>query len=147
VGDEIGRRDFFGTLVKWMLGITVVSWIPPMVAYLLPKSTAGTEKVFVNPSGKPIMVSAVSEEGSKTGLAFGHPTVVIDYKGELRAFSAVCTHLGCIVQWEKDAGIFLCPCHAGRFDANGNVISGPPPKPLSQYGVKVVENEIRLSEA
>jgi cytochrome b6-f complex iron-sulfur subunit len=144
---KIGRRNFFESVIKWILGITVLSWIPPMVAYLLPKSTAESEKVFRDPSGKPIIVSAVLEEGSTIGLAFGHPTVVIDYKGQLRAFSAVCTHLGCLVQWKKDERIFLCPCHAGKFDANGNVISGPPPKPLPQYGVKVVENEIKLSEA
>ena len=147
MGDEIGRRDFFSTLVKWIFGLTVLSWIPPVVAYILPKSTAGKEKVFVDPSGKPIMVSAVSDAGSKIGLAFGHPTVVIDYKGDLRAFSAVCTHLGCIVQWEKEAGTFLCPCHAGKYDALGNVISGPPPKPLPRYAIKVVDNEINLSEA
>lgn len=147
MGDEVGRRDFFGTLVKWIFGLTVLSWVPPTVAYLFPKSTGETEKVFVNPSGKPITVSAVLEEGSIIGLAFGHPTVVVDYKGDLRAFSAVCTHLGCIVQWKKETGTFLCPCHAGRFDANGNVISGPPPKPLPHYGLKVVANEIKLSEA
>ena len=144
--EKIERRNFFGTLVNWILGLTVASWIVPIVAYLFPKSKGEAENVFMDPSGNPIIVSAVIEEGSKTGLAFGDATVVISYGGEVRAFSAVCTHLGCIVSWKKDEGIFFCPCHAGKFDPSGNVISGPPPKPLLKYRVKVEGSKINLSK-
>jgi cytochrome b6-f complex iron-sulfur subunit len=147
VDEKIERRNFLGTLINWILGVTVVSWVVPIVAYLFPKSKGETENIFMDPLGNPIMTSAVLGEGSKIGLAFGDATVVISYKGELRAFSAICTHLGCIVQWMKDEGIFLCPCHGGKFDPNGNVISGPPPKPLLKYGVKVEDNKIELSKA
>jgi cytochrome b6-f complex iron-sulfur subunit len=146
VDEKIERRDFFGTLINWILGLTVVSWIVPIVAYLFPKSKGEAENVFMDPLGNPIMASAVLEEESKTGLAFGDATVVINYGGELRAFSAVCTHLGCIVSWKKDEGIFLCPCHAGKFDPNGNVIAGPPPRPLPQYRVRIEEDKIELSK-
>ena len=144
--EKIERRDFFGALVNWILGLTVASWIIPIVAYLFPKSKGEAENVFMDPTGNPIIVSAVIEEGSKTGLAFGDATVVISYGGEVRAFSAVCTHLGCIVSWKKDEGIFFCPCHAGKFDPSGNVISGPPPKPLLKYRVKVEGSKINLSK-
>ena len=144
--EKIERRNFFGTLVNWILGLTVASWIIPIVAYLFPKSKGEAENVFMDPTGNPIIVSAVIEEGSKTGLAFGDATVVISYGGGVRAFSAVCTHLGCIVSWKKDEGIFFCPCHAGKFDSNGNVISGPPPKPLLKYRVKVEGSKINLSK-
>ena len=144
--EKIERRNFFGTLVNWILGLTVASWIIPIVAYLFPKSKGEAENVFMDPTGNPIIVSAVIEEGSKTGLAFGDATVVISYGGEVRAFSAVCTHLGCIVSWKKDEGIFFCPCHAGKFDPSGNVISGPPPKPLLKYRVKVEGSKINLSK-
>jgi len=146
VDEKIKRRNFFGTLINWILGVTVVSWVIPIVAYLFPKSKGGAENVFMDPLGNPITASAVLGEGSRIGLAFGDATVVISYKGGLRAFSAICTHLGCIVQWKKDEGVFLCPCHAGKFDPDGNVISGPPPKPLSQYQVKVEGNNIKLSK-
>jgi cytochrome b6-f complex iron-sulfur subunit len=144
---KIGRRNFFESVIKWILGITVVSWIPPIIAYIYPKSKGSAENIFMDPSGNAIAVSAIVNEGSGIGLAFGTPAVIINYKGDLRAFSAVCTHLGCIVQWKKDQGIFLCPCHAGKFDPNGNVISGPPPKPLPRYALKVEENKIQLSKA
>jgi menaquinol-cytochrome c reductase iron-sulfur subunit len=51
--------------------------------------------------------------------------------GLLRVFSSKCTHLACNVVWQEDRQIFVCPCHAGYFDANGKNISGPPTKPLS----------------
>jgi len=145
VDEKIGRRNLLGTLVGWIFGLTVVGCIIPIIAYLFPKSKGEAENIFMDSSGKPITVSAILKEGSKTGLAFGDATVVISYGGEVRAFSAVCTHLGCIVSWKKDEGIFFCPCHAGKFDSNGNVISGPPPKPLLRYGVKVEGRKINLS--
>jgi cytochrome b6-f complex iron-sulfur subunit len=48
---------------------------------------------------------------------------------EVKAMSTVCTHLGCTVHWEKDKKEFYCPCHQGRFNENGDVIAGPPPRP------------------
>ncbi len=52
--------------------------------------------------------------------------------GAFAAFYAICTHLGCVVQWQKEKGQFLCPCHAGLFSSDGAVLAGPPPKPLSK---------------
>lgn len=54
--------------------------------------------------------------------------VYADREG-LFAISAVCTHLGCLVSSNEDEG-FFCPCHGSRFDARGNVMGGPAPKPL-----------------
>lgn len=56
---------------------------------------------------------------------------------EVKALSTVCTHLGCTVYWQKDKKEFYCPCHQGVFDENGNVISGPPPRPLDSYRVEI----------
>ncbi len=55
----------------------------------------------------------------------------------VRAFSMVCTHLGCIVRWEEGKKEFYCPCHDGRFDQFGEVLAGPPPVPLEQIAVRV----------
>ncbi len=144
---DIGRRNFLESVIKWILGITVLSWIPPIIGFIYPKSKRSRENILKDPSGNPMAVSAIVDEGSGVGLAFGTPTVIINYKGDLRAFSAVCPHLGCIVNWNKNEDIFLCPCHAGKFDPNGNVISGPPPKGLVQYAVQVEDNKIILSKA
>ena len=52
-------------------------------------------------------------------------------------FSDVCTHLSCRVNWDEDTTEFNCPCHAAFFDANGEVVSGPPPRPLDRYEINL----------
>ncbi len=56
---------------------------------------------------------------------------------EFVAFSIDCTHLGCPVRWLPDAELFMCPCHGGVFYEDGRVASGPPPRPLVRYPVRV----------
>lgn len=60
------------------------------------------------------------------------------------AFSVDCTHLGCPVRWLPDANLFMCPCHGGVFYANGTVASGPPPKPLTKYPVRVEGGMVQI---
>ena len=61
--------------------------------------------------------------------------------GELRAFSAVCTHLGCIVRYNREKDLIECPCHGGKYDSeSGDVLSGPPPQPLPQIKLEVDSN-------
>jgi menaquinol-cytochrome c reductase iron-sulfur subunit len=60
------------------------------------------------------------------------------------AFSMNCTHLGCPVRWLAEANLFMCPCHGGVFYADGQVASGPPPKPLNQYPVRVQNGEVQI---
>jgi len=64
---------------------------------------------------------------------------------ELIAISATCTHLGCIVSWDEEEHIFKCPCHNGKYDPEGKVISGPPPKPLRRHPVKIEDDKILLA--
>ncbi len=66
-------------------------------------------------------------------------------EGEVIAISAGCTHLGCIVTWNSEQKIFQCPCHDGRYDAEGKVISGPPPTPLRRHKIKIEEGQILLA--
>lgn len=63
---------------------------------------------------------------------------------EVTAFSPVCTHLGCFVNWDSRKKEFICPCHAGRYAMDGAVISGPPPKPLTRLPLKTSAGEIYL---
>jgi cytochrome b6-f complex iron-sulfur subunit len=60
----------------------------------------------------------------------------------LIATSAVCTHVRCIVGFDRERKALVCPCHDGRFDLAGNVLSGPPPRPLATYGVSVRSGEV-----
>jgi menaquinol-cytochrome c reductase iron-sulfur subunit len=60
------------------------------------------------------------------------------------AFATNCTHLGCPVRWESKADLFLCPCHGGVYYSNGDVAAGPPPQPLHQYPVRIVDGDVQL---
>ena len=48
-----------------------------------------------------------------------------------------CTHMGCVVRWRPEADEYVCPCHDGRYGANGNPIAGPPPRPLATVPVSI----------
>lgn len=60
------------------------------------------------------------------------------------AFSMNCTHLGCPVRWLPSANLFMCPCHGGVFYANGDVASGPPPKPLVRFPTRIVNGHVQI---
>ncbi len=64
---------------------------------------------------------------------------------EVVAINATCTHLGCIVTWKEDQNIFQCPCHDALYDPEGQVISGPPPRPLRRHKTKIEDGRILLA--
>jgi menaquinol-cytochrome c reductase iron-sulfur subunit len=65
----------------------------------------------------------------------GHDFIVFDPR---------CTHLGCPYRWNADKKLFLCPCHNAVFNVDGQVVSGPPPRPLDRYSVKVVGGRLLI---
>ena len=101
------------------------------------------------PRGTAVAVASsvpVGQALAFTNPADGNPAWVVHATGNrFVAFSAVCTHLGCPVQYEPSTVEFICPCHGGVYDArNGQVIQGPPPGPLAAIAVQVVNGEIRV---
>ena len=66
--------------------------------------------------------------------------------GEIRAFSAVCTHLGCTVQYRDDLQQIWCACHDGHYDLYGKNIGGPPPQPLTKLTANTRGDEIIVSK-
>lgn len=76
----------------------------------------------------------------------GVPAVVIRSPESIRAFSLICTHLGCIVEWQAGNQEFYCACHDGRFDQFGEVMAGPPPVPLEQFPVRVEDDQVVVGE-
>lgn len=72
----------------------------------------------------------------------GQRVILLRRGDEVRAFSGICTHLGCQVKWQADKNRFFCPCHLGIYDENGQVVSGPPPRPLESFKVDIVGNNV-----
>jgi cytochrome b6-f complex iron-sulfur subunit len=138
-----GKRDF----LKIVLGGGILAWIAsivyPLFAYLKPPKQAEVEVTSVK-VGK---LSAIEKE-SGTIVRFGNKPVIVvrAASGEVRAFSATCTHLDCTVQYRKDFGVIWCACHNGKYDFNGKNIAGPPPRPLDEYRVVMQGEEVFISK-
>lgn len=128
---EAGGRRKFLIVSLGTIGaiIGVVAGYAPF-RYLSPLPTGGEK-------GKVSIPRAEVGTGQAHFFQFrGHPAVVLQSApGVFAAFSAICTHLGCVIRWLPEKGEFLCPCHAGRFASDGKVIGGPPPKPLQAIPV------------
>jgi menaquinol-cytochrome c reductase iron-sulfur subunit len=60
------------------------------------------------------------------------------------AFAVNCTHLGCPVRWKPASNLFMCPCHGGVYYNDGRVAAGPPPRPLTQYAVRIQDGTVQI---
>lgn len=72
---------------------------------------------------------------------------VLRTEGGFLAISAICTHLHCIVNWNEVFKKFECPCHGAKFNQNGEVLEGPPPRPLDLYKLQIVEEKLVVDTA
>jgi len=142
VGEEpaVPRRSFLKFLMSFSIVSSIAMTITPIVGFLAPSKAAnagaGGKVLAGTLDTLPVGKGAVVAVGSK-------PAIVVNTAGCVRAFSAICTHLGCIVLWDETAGNIVCPCHDGRFNpATGAVMSGPPPAPLPPLTAVVEGNDI-----
>ena len=81
---------------------------------------------------------------SVSGRAMKARIFLVSSSGGLAAFSAVCSHLGCLVNYRRDKHEFVCPCHGGRYDLSGKNVSGPPPLPLTRFPVKTQDGMVHV---
>lgn len=126
------RRNFLQLLLASLGSITLASFAYPLLRFLAPP--AGETKV----KKLTLQKSEIPIGGSKNIVFNDAPAIVINRPGKgLTALSKVCTHLGCLVEYDKDKNRMVCPCHAGVYDLEGNVLSGPPPKPLPKLPLRV----------
>jgi cytochrome b6-f complex iron-sulfur subunit len=133
----MNRRGFLKLLAS-VLGLSALgAFLYPIFRFLTPGAAAVKAKSVTLPQ------SEIPVGASKDLLIMGTPSIIIHTsdKGYI-ALSRVCTHLGCLVNYDKQRQIFICPCHAGMYDLEGNVISGPPPQPLPRYAVRVADGDI-----
>jgi cytochrome b6-f complex iron-sulfur subunit len=137
------RRKFIDLFLGGSFLATLGAFLYPVIRYALP--TKHTEAVQ-----KTVAAAKVGDlvPNSAKIFKFGSvPAILIHTQdGKLLAFSATCTHLTCTVTYETDTTTLFCPCHNGRFDMAGNVISGPPPSPLESYDVEIVGEDILVSK-
>lgn len=142
--EGLSRRSF---LDRFLIGsglLFVAGWLTTVLAYLAPAKERGED------GGGPIDAGPLADlpvGQSKVVARDGQNVLVIHTPDGVVALSATCTHLGCVVQFESDTGQIRCPCHAAVFDLRGNVVSGPPPKPLPTFPVTVQDGQILVGGA
>ena len=148
MADNVGgvrqsRRGFINWILGTSLGGLILAVLYPVSRYLVPpaagESTAATVTLSMKPEDIPANSGQIFKFGNQPGILLRTPS------GELRAFTAVCTHLACIVQYREDLSRVWCACHNGHFDLNGRNVQGPPPAPLEAYVVNVRGDEIVIS--
>lgn len=141
------RRNFV-KIVSASLGSIMAAIVGlPMIQYFISpalRKTAGDDWISLGaldnyPLGIPTLFKfTISKINGWEKSSHSYGAFVLRKNGqEPIVFSDVCTHLSCRVNWDEDRNTYNCPCHAAHFDKNGEVISGPPPRPLDQYEIKL----------
>lgn len=152
--DQVKRRGFL-EMATWAIGGLISAGMAiPAVAYIIGpaiKRTSAEDWIQVGSISKieigiPTLFKVKVEQ--KTGWIVNVEEITIyaftENGRDFVAMSNVCTHLGCRVRWISEQEQFFCPCHNAVFNKEGEVISGPPPKPLDRYEVKVTDGQLYI---
>lgn len=133
------RRKFLFTMLGGLGALIGAASAWPVFRFLSPVQGDGSSDQVI------VARSDVAAGKAHFFQYHGKPAVVLQpAPGEFVALSAVCTHLGCVVAWQEQAGEFLCPCHGGRFSAAGQVLGGPPPSPLETIAVELDGDQLKI---
>lgn len=151
---RLSRRNFLVIATGAIGGIIGIALFIPGIAYIIGPAIQKEKSenwVRLGPTSKveigtPTLFKATVER--QTGWIVNQEEIsvyVLTENGrDYVALSNICTHLGCRVRWIAEQTQFFCPCHNGVFDKDGAVISGPPPRPLDQYQIKVEGNQLYI---
>ncbi|HKJ67500.1 MAG TPA: ubiquinol-cytochrome c reductase iron-sulfur subunit [bacterium] len=142
--DTTKRRQVLNILLKSSVGLWLLTVFYPVYQYLLPPEVAEALPAAVK-------AGTIDELQPNAGeiVKFGSQPVILirtpEPNSEYRAFSAICTHLSCIVQYRDDLRYIWCACHDGHYNLQGINIKGPPPRPLDPYNAQVKNNTIYIT--
>jgi Rieske Fe-S protein len=134
---DTSRRRFLNWFLGTSSGALLASIFYPVLRFISPPEVpeASTNQVEAGATNDHELL----ENGYKI-IRFGvEPVILIRAaEGDFRAFSGTCTHLDCIVEFQKDKKRIWCNCHNGEYNLHGQQIAGPPPKPLEPFQVDLV---------
>ncbi len=139
---EVSRRRLLDVFLSGSVVGLLGAVFYPVARYLTPPKVheaVGGTVVAAKVSEVEPNAAKIFRFGSKPGILVRLPS------GEWRAFSAVCTHLQCTVQYRADLELIWCACHNGRFDLSGKNVAGPPPRPLQQFEVSEQGEDVIVS--
>ncbi len=147
-----------GSVAVWELiegrpppgGTQAVSLLQPSSTQQTPTSGGSSQTTTQTVPPGYVFVTGLAALAGKSSAYFNHPSgglsILLSLSGQWKAFSATCTHAPCTVGYSGSQ--IQCPCHGGIFDAtNGNVLSGPPPTRLPEYGVLIQGSDLYVTSA
>jgi len=133
------RRNLIRSLLGGGFAASLAAFLYPVIRFMNPPSVSEASVNEV-PGGK---IQDLKPNSGKIVKFGSRPALLVRLnETEWRAFSAVCTHLNCTVQYQEQRRQIWCACHNGRYDLTGKNISGPPPRPLEAFVVNVRGDEI-----
>ncbi len=138
------RRHFLDYLLGTSAVATLGAIVYPIMRFMSPPQIIeSTENsvVAAKLSEVPVNSGKIFKFGNKPGI------LVHTSSGEFKAFSAVCTHLECIVQYRTETKQIWCACHNGQYNLNGKNIGGPPPRPLEEFKVNVRGDDVVVTRS
>jgi menaquinol-cytochrome c reductase iron-sulfur subunit len=150
---NLSRKKFLERLTLSLLGgAAVVSMVPFMASLfgpLLKKTDEVWRKVGKATSfktGTTVLVTYEDADPVKWAGTTAQTGAWLRKISEeaYEAFAINCSHLGCPVRWQENSSLFLCPCHGGVYYKDGTVASGPPPKPLTKYLVRIQDGDVEI---
>lgn len=128
------RRTFLDTVLGAGFLSSAAAIVYPVWRFLIPPRGGEPETAVV-------VAARLADLKPNSGIVFrfgNQPAIVVHAPdGTMKAFSAICTHLECTVQYRDETSDIWCACHDGVYDLAGNVVSGPPPRPLTEYVVNL----------
>jgi len=140
----MGRRGFLNFFLGGGVLALLGGIVYPIIRFVIPPEQPEA-------AASQVVAAKVGDLTPNSGKIFRFgkdPAIlVMTASGEYRAFTAICTHLDCTVQFRSDLEQIWCACHNGHYDLYGNNVSGPPPAPLTQYTVAVRGDQIIVSKA
>jgi len=152
--DDVSRRRFLSGIIAAVAGAVATLVGVPAIAYIASpgfKEQNPSQWLTLGPvtgltpgipTGFPFArkIKDGWTETSQTGVAFA-----VTHDGQnVKVYSDVCTHLGCRVTWHEDRQMYISPCHNGLFSIDGEVLGGPPPRPLDQFQTRIENGQIKI---
>jgi Rieske Fe-S protein len=135
---DLGRR-WANLILGTGIVATIAAFVYPAIRFVIPPPVSESTNLSVVAA----RVGELKNNSAKVFRFGSEPAILIHTAGgQFLAFTAVCTHLGCTVQYRPDLHEIWCPCHNGTYNLQGRNISGPPPRPLAQYQVHIQGEDI-----
>lgn len=139
-----GRRSFLDYLLGTSALATLGAIFYPILRFMSPP-------LIVESAENSVVAAKVSELPPNSGKIFkfgNKPGILVrTATGEFKAFSAVCTHLDCIVQYRSETKQIWCACHNGQYNLSGKNIGGPPPRPLEEFKVNTRGDDVVVTRS